>query len=206
MPAERKPARRYHHGDLRRALVEASSELCDQGGAAAVTLRGVARRLGVSHAAPGHHFPERARLLAAVAARGFEELADAMERAAAKAPSALESLKAAGVAYVEYAVAHPERFRLMFGAEVERSQTPELAREGGRAFEVLVGAARGAVGSDEPERLRVATLAAWSLVHGLATLWMDQRLGALAGGRSKSQAARLAREVTDLVARSLAAD
>ncbi|GMV19006.1 MAG: hypothetical protein AMXMBFR56_72300 [Polyangiaceae bacterium] len=201
VPPAKKPARPYHHGDLRRALVEASLELVDAGGAAGLTLRGVARKLGVSHAAPGHHFADRAALLAAVAARGFEGLAEATERAANRATSPVQRLEAVGVAYVEFAVAHPERFRLMFGAEVRGAPSAELADNGRRAFDVLVGAVRAAVGDDDPERQRVTTLAAWSLVHGLATLWIDERLAGFASSRNRSAATRLAREVTALVAR-----
>ncbi len=203
MSPSRKPANRYHHGDLRRALVDASVELVDAGGAATLTLRGVARRLGVSHSAPGHHFADRTSLLVAVAARGFEGLHAAMQRAADKAGSPVERLNATGVAYVEFAVAHPERFRLMFGSELHGVESEELMPPAMCAFEVLVDAVKGALGDGDPNRVRVTTAAAWSLVHGLATLWIDDRLGALVERRTRKDATQLARDVTQLVARAL---
>jgi AcrR family transcriptional regulator len=202
LKSRRKPSNRYHHGDLRRALVDVSVELVEADGAAALSLREVARRLGVSHAAPGHHFADRSALLAAVAARGFEELADAMQRASESAGCGADRLNATGVGYVEFAARHPLLFRAMFGAEIAGvTGDAELARATARAFDVLVSAVREALGaSADPARVRVTITAAWSLVHGLATLFIDDKLGV---GRTPADAKSLAREVTALVARSL---
>jgi AcrR family transcriptional regulator len=202
--AQKKPKNRYHHGDLRRALVNASVAMVDAEGAAALTLRGVARRLGVSHAAPGHHFPDRPALLAAVAARGFTRLAEATEQARDRASTPVERLSATGVAYVEFASKHPELFRLMFGPDIlDAGSDPDLTTSSTRAFEVLVNAVIAALGNEAtPERVRVTTTAAWSLVHGLATLFIDRRLGALGGG-TPADVKRVAREITGLVGRAL---
>jgi AcrR family transcriptional regulator len=202
----KKPARRYHHGDLRHALLEASTAIVDREGTEALTLREVARRLGVSHAAPSHHFADKTALLAAVAASGFEALARAMDAALGRAGTdPLERLKATGVAYVRFAVEHPRRFRLMFGPELAECDEPELTTGSASSFEVLVSAVTAALaarGISDSERIRLTTVSAWSLVHGLATLYLDHRLGALEI-TTPSEAVAMARAVTDLVARAL---
>src|SRR4029453_17263435 len=91
--------RPYHHGDLRVALLDAAAAVIDESGPAAVTLRDLARRVGVSHAAPAHHFADRAGLLTALATAGFTRLADAVEQV-----SPITDLRQAGVAYVTFAV------------------------------------------------------------------------------------------------------
>ena len=198
--AKRKPKGVYHHGDLREALVEASSEIVARHGVEALTLRAVAARLGVSHAAPRHHFRDKDGLLAAVAARAFRRLADAMLAATENESDPLRRLEATGVAYVSFALQEPELFRLIFGRR-EVSMTPELAEAGARAYDVLVDEARAALESRgaSAERLEVVVTASWSLVHGLALLLLDGRLPAAAG----DDAIGLASRVTHLVALAL---
>src|SRR5262249_16952310 len=144
------------------------------------TLREVARRVGVSHAAPKHHFVDKTALLAGVAALGFQELAQAMEQAVEKAgPDPVRRLTATGVAYVSFAVHHPRQFRLMFGADLELSNDAELAKSAEHAFNILLdaaGAALAARGESDPQRLLVTVASSWSSVHGLATLWIDGRM------------------------------
>lgn len=202
--SQRKPKSRYHHGDLRRALVDKSTELVDAHGASALSLRRVAKKLGVSHAAPGHHFADRPALLAAVAARGFAELAEAMLAARNELEAPVARLNATGVAYVKFAASHPERFRLMFGPEIlDEGSDVELSSQTACAFDVLVSSVNDALGHEAtPERARVVTTAAWSLVHGLATLFIDQKLGML-GGATPDDAERMAREITALVGLAL---
>ena len=139
--------RSYHHGDLRNALVREASQLVEQEGAAKLSLRGLARRLGVSPAAPAHHFAGRDELLMEIAAEGFADLADALEQALEGDDVEVQ----AGLAYLEVALGHPERFRLMFGsrprAEVE---SPERLRlESRRAYSALLRVARGKEGPIE---------------------------------------------------------
>jgi AcrR family transcriptional regulator len=198
--AKRKPKGAYHHGDLRQALVEASSDLVARHGAVALTLRAVAARLGVSHAAPRHHFKDQPELLAAVAARGFERFADALGEAAARQTDPVARLEATGIAYVRFALAEPELFRLMFGRG-QTALTPELLAASARAFDVLVAEARGALAGTGAgtDRLELVTTTSWSVVHGLATLLLDRRLPLPADGDVE----RLAAEVTHLVAGAL---
>jgi AcrR family transcriptional regulator len=193
----------YHHGDLRRALIEASLAIVGDGGAAALSFRAVARSLGVSHAAPLHHFSDKRELLEAVASVGFERLAALLERSAARAGAdPVARLQATGVAYVRFALDQPELFRLMFGPELAAARSREHSAAGQRAFEAMrreAAASLAALGELDPERLRVVTTAAWSLVHGLATLSIDRRLAA----RGARDTLRLAQAVTALVASAL---
>jgi AcrR family transcriptional regulator len=198
--AKRKPKGAYHHGDLRAALLDASSEILRQKGVAALTLRSVAARLGVSHAAPRHHFADKDALLSAVSARGFRRLADAMLEAAAGERDPVRRLELTGVEYVRFALAEPELFRLIFGRR-DANVTPELAEAGARAYDVLVEEARGALlaAGGDLARLPAVVTAAWSLVHGLSLLLLDGRLPPPPDGDT----ARVAAEVTHLVAQAL---
>jgi AcrR family transcriptional regulator len=158
----------YHHGDLRRQLIDAALALLAETGSADFTLRSLARRIGVSHAAPYAHFADREAVLAEIARLGFGMLATAMRKAAARHtadPSA--RLVAIGVAYVCFGYRHPAHYRLMFG--------PELV-SGSAAYQVLADTMAAFPGAGA-----TGALAAWSLVHGLTLLTIDRKaqLGAL---------------------------
>src|SRR5215212_11353336 len=164
--------RPYHHGDLPRTLTAAAVEVIDEVGPAALSLREVARRAGVSHAAPAHHFRDKAGLLSAVAAEGYDLLAAAL----AEAWEATGSFQEVGVAYVRFALAHRAHFEVMFRPELYRSDDPELVRARDAARALLdPPAAEANNRPDDGGDLR-AGVAAWSLVHGLATLWLNQNL------------------------------
>jgi AcrR family transcriptional regulator len=169
----RKPAPDYHHGDLRSALLKAGLQILRARGLAALSLREVARKAGVSHQAPYHHFATRGHLLAAIAAEGFSELANQLDAIQAKADSPVSAAQATGVRYVTFAAENPERFRLMLGAEIgPREPYPELAAAAERVFNALVRpfgipAKRGGNGPD------AVVLTLWSTVHGLAALVVD---------------------------------
>ena len=157
--------RPYHHGDLRRALLAAAVEVLGERGPAELSLRDLARRAGVSHAAPAHHFGDRTGLLTAVAVEGYGLLAD--ELGAAGDGGFLEI----GVAYVRFAVAHRAHFSVMFRPELLRTDDPALVEARAATAALLYGA-----GDDR--RSVEAGVAAWAIVHGFATLWLD---GALPG-------------------------
>lgn len=174
--------RTYHHGDLRGALLAAAGELLAEGGVAVVSLREVARRAGVSHNAPYRHFADRDALLAELAAEGFAELSRRM----ALLPVA--RLQALGQCYVAFALEQPGRFALMFGDVADRQRYPQL-QEAAQALYRQLGSSVQSVAPDQD--LATASLAAWSLVHGLAQL--------LLGGQLPGQdAARVAQAVTGL--------
>jgi AcrR family transcriptional regulator len=172
VPSPSKDARPYHHGDLRRALLDAAVEAIAEVGPAAVSLRDLARRAGVSHAAPAHHFGDKAGLLTAVATDGFRCLAATLREAHQASGSFLE----VGVAYVHFAVTHRAHFEVMFRPELYCTDDPELvqAREQARAL-LYPPAAEAANTPDSGGDIR-AGVAAWSLVHGLATLWLNHNL------------------------------
>jgi AcrR family transcriptional regulator len=168
----RKQAHRYHHGDLRRALLDAAVQVIQKEGVDGLTLRSIGARLGVSRAALYRHFTDKAALLAAVGAEGFRMLR--LETAAAWRPAeSPESFAAMAVAYVRFAIRHPSHYQVMFGGYLDREKRdPELAAEGPAAFQVLVDAIvslqqRGVVVQDDP--LQLAQFV-WSTVHGVAML------------------------------------
>jgi AcrR family transcriptional regulator len=151
----------YHHGDLRPALLRAAEEVVKKQGLEALTLRDVARRAGVSHTAPYRHFKDRKALLAALAEDGFRALGKALEGT---------SGSEMGEAYVRFGLAHPARFRLMFGGRLQLSHHPGLREASGRAYDALLQAVSARQDLPDPE---IAAAAAWSLVHGLANLLLD---------------------------------
>ena len=161
----------YHHGALRPALIAAARVLLDEGGPDAVGLREAARRVGVSATATYRHFDDKEALLAAVAVEGFHEFGAAL----AAAESAPDPLRAMGAAYVDFALARPGMFRLMFSPMLSaRRGDKDLQAAAAAAFATLsrgVGAP-----SDAPPpsaEIPAAAIAAWSLVHGLAHLILD---------------------------------
>ena len=181
----------YHHGDLRRALLDAALAQIEDEGVAALSLREVARRAGVTHQAPYHHFADRAALLGALAAEGFSLLLRSMQTAqAAVKAGARARLVAAGKGYIDFALAHPGHFRLMFRPELhEGAQVPE----GGAAYQVLVDSveAAQAVGEVPAGPPGALVTLCWSVVHGFALLWLDSQLSA-AASRKEAQAGTLA--------------
>ena len=153
----------YHHGNLRPVLMRAAARTLEKEGVDALSLRDLARRAGVSHNAPYRHFPDRESLLAAIAAEGFRELGEAMRERAGKEM---------GEAYVRFALANPQRFRLMFGGALPAEKYAELRAAASATYQGLVAAFK-----DMP-RPELAAAAAWALVHGLAHLKLDGHLAA----------------------------
>jgi AcrR family transcriptional regulator len=190
------PATRYHHGDLRRALIDTALAMVTEEAAWNFTLREVARRAGVSHAAPYNHFEDKSALLAEVAALGFQSLRQTLEAAARAQPrSARQAFAGIAAAYVRFGVEHPAHYRLMFGAELaEQARYPALQAASDATFAVLTGVLERGQASGQVRRgaVRDQALAAWSLVHGLTTLLIDQRVSFL--GVSPSDAERHARQ------------
>ena len=170
--APARAAARYHHGDLRAALVDAALRILVSRGVAEVSLREVARAVGVSHAAPYRHFPNREALLADLAAGGFERLGGILAELPADADAGRRFVAMAR-AYVQFAQAEPAVYRLMFGPAVRKADHPVLAEAGYRTLDAL-RAVLCALGVPAPASAQ--TLAAWSLAHGLAQLLIDQRL------------------------------
>ncbi len=162
-------ARPYHHGDLRRALVEAGRRLLEREGSAALSLRAVAREAGVSAAAPYHHFKDRAALLYAVAHEGNVALNDAMRAAFEASEPGQDRIVAVGVAYVGFAVANPALYRLMFETTRMYNQFADECEAEGQIPRLLAatfGASLPARRSDLDRHL--AATAGWAMFRGLA--------------------------------------
>ncbi|MGH8445042.1 MAG: TetR/AcrR family transcriptional regulator, partial [Solimonas sp.] len=175
---------RYHHGDLRAALIAASDELLAEHGLAGFSLREAARRAGVSAAAPAHHFGDAAGLLSEVAALGFRELSAQLDIGGGGA-TPLQRLRLQGVAYVRFALRHPGRFQLMFRRELLSPDHAGLQEAGARALEQLTATVRAIRGlaPDAPLAAddRAVLLGAWATVHGFAHLALDGKLADLSG-------------------------
>jgi AcrR family transcriptional regulator len=169
----------YHHGDLKRALIEAALTLVAEKGPRGFTLTEAARRAGVSPAAPYRHFPDKAHLLAAVAEQGFGELHEALVAAGSGVPDARARVMAMARGYVRWAVAHPEYYQVMFGGDTKKSEHPGLLEAGGSTFGCLLEViteclSSGLIQGDDP--LRIAG-PMWSTIHGIATLAIGGDLG-----------------------------
>ncbi len=169
-------AKPYHHGNLRDALIKAGLAILERG-EGSLTLRSAAKAVGVSHTAPYNHFADKEALLAAIAVRGFEDLAAETEGARASAgPDAGGQLVAAGRAYIQFGAEQPALYRLMFGPRKTAALTEDVGAAGLAAFDVLVrimqdGMARGDFREAEP---RAAAFTAWALVHGMAQMALDR--------------------------------
>ncbi|MFG2016108.1 TetR/AcrR family transcriptional regulator [Actinomadura geliboluensis] len=173
----------YHHGDLRRTVMAAAVAAIAESGPAGWSLRELARRAGVSHAAPAHHFGDKTGLLTAVAAEGYALFADALEAAG-------DDLHAVGLAYVRFAVEHRAHFEVMFSPGLYRAGDPEVTAARDRAGRVLAASVRGTAHGGEQDGEqdgaqgaapgdgddRTRGIAAWSIVHGFAHLWLSGAL------------------------------
>jgi len=171
----------YHHGNLRRALLDAALDMFASRGAFDFTLRELAREAGVTHNAPYRHFAGKAELLAALREEGFAELALAARAGLEASDDPRERIRALGEAYVRFALQRPHHFRLMLGNPLGEEGPPP---ESGNAFAMLRatiedGRARGVIRDDLSAR--ELAVAAWALVHGLASLVVT---GQLPGGEA----------------------
>jgi len=176
---QEKSERAYHHGDLKRAIIETAQEMLREEKGWQFTLREVARRAGVSHAAPYKHFPDKAALLAELAMLGFTEM---RRQIAAELERPLRSphaeFIAASKAYIRFGTTNPSLYRLMFSADVDKSSFPNLDEAGTNAFALLLGILdRGQKsGALKKQPVRAQAAAAWSLLHGFTLLAIDGQL------------------------------
>jgi AcrR family transcriptional regulator len=182
----------YHHGNLRKALLDAALAAIREAGITALSLRDVARRAGVSHAAPAHHFKDKAGLLTALATDGFERFAqaqrDARERGGA---DLLARFSWTGWAYVMFADQNREYFEIMFRPELLNRDDPAYREAANAAHQVLLETMRPAMAGLTEEQLLTQSTTAWALAHGLSRLWLDGNLSTSAGLTDIDSAARL---------------
>lgn len=183
---EKTPPRPYHHGDLRRAIIETALTLLAEEQDWQFTLREIARRIGVSHAAPYKHFPDKGALLAELAMQGFEQLGQAM-RAADTPPSrtVVAAFRAAATAYVQFGLRNPALYRLMFSAQAGDAASVHASERVmgtlGVLLELLTRGQQAGVFRRRP--LQGQAAACWAQVHGLTLLAIEglllpQKVGA----------------------------
>jgi len=165
-------ARPYHHGDLRRALIDAASRLLEAEGPSALSLRAVAREAGVSPAAPYHHFKDKGELLEAVAHEGWDLLDQALAKAKAEAPSPTAAMNALGVAYVCFARENPALYRVMYDTARDREDLPDQMQVEKDSAYCKVRDTLVEAGADPTDTIDIelATTAAWCSAHGLAEM------------------------------------
>jgi len=170
--------RSYHHGNLRAALLDRAWDVVDAEGADALSLRQLARDLDVSHGASGRHFRDKQALLDAVAVLGFARLNAALADAVDTAGPFAGRFRAAGDAYVGFAVRHPSILRTMYSAKHHPAASPELVEVSHVAMPALVALFRAAQDAGElpPRPAEEAALVAFAAVHGVATLATDDLL------------------------------
>jgi AcrR family transcriptional regulator len=175
----RKPRRSYHHGNLRRALLDEALVTIRDKGIEGLTLREIGARLGVSRTALYRHFADKQALLTAVATEGFLGLRQRLIEASEECNGRPGASQAMGVAYIRFAVENPSHYRVMFSRFVDpKPKDPQLAAEAGGAFQVLVDAVaalqqQGLVHRDDP--VLIARFV-WSVVHGVAMLAIDGQI------------------------------
>ena len=179
-PVRKAVKRAYHHGDLERALVETAVRLIQEEGVAALTLRGVGARLGVSRTALYRHFDDKQALLARVASEGFKRFHETLAAAAARADARhADPMPAMAAAYMKFARSHPSHYQTMFsGVLTDLKRYPELHQHGQAAFNVLLDAIRrgqtsGRIRAGDPVEIAEIT---WAMSHGIATLGMANQL------------------------------
>lgn len=171
--------RSYHHGDLKRELLVAAEAELTEKGLEGFTLRGCAKRAGVSHAAPAHHFKDTAAILTALASIAQSRLRQAMlDRHERAAKDAVSQYVASGIGYVEFALASPALFKLLFGSERPYAGDPHLLENGQRTFGVLLADLAALRGSDPLASAEgmVDIANSWAIVHGIANLLIAGRL------------------------------
>jgi AcrR family transcriptional regulator len=170
---------RYHHGDLKAALINSAAAMLEEEGPEAISFRAIARAVGVSQTAPYNHFRSKEHLLATLAASGFRELLTREIEAGKRARTPATRIVKLGCAYVGFARTHPQLYRLMFGVGILDWRTyPELAEAAHASYAPVVAAlaAHLGVAEDADESVETASITAWALVHGLSMLFIDNKI------------------------------
>lgn len=164
--------RKYHHGDLRNALVAEGLRLLEEEGLSGISLRAIAKRAGVSHTAPKNHFGSVKGLMTAIATEGFRRHAAFMREGLTDAATREDRLRAAMTGYVRFAEAHPHLFRLMFSPLYCDLRDAELQRVASESYAILAEISEGLdwAKADAPGGQRRTEMMLWSLVHGYSML------------------------------------
>lgn len=180
MTKPKKPDQTYHHGDLRRVLIDTAVEIISEQGTNDLSLRKTAKRAGVSHAAPYRHFKDKNAILSAVAKEGFEMMLKITEeRITRNQGNELDHFAICGLSYIDFALTYPSHYRVMFGTRSDDSYfSDEFTPESIPVFQLLrdkivICQQKGLLKSGDPWEM---ALAAWSIVHGFAMLRIDHHI------------------------------
>jgi len=195
----------YHHGDLRRTLIDAALDVIASGGPGHLSLRALARSAGVSHAAPAHHFGDKAGVFTAIATEGFELLYESQVRTSEGVDPG-QTLLPLAVNYVLFAIEHPSHYEVMWREDLYNPGDPSLRAARQRVFEVFYQSVVAGTGELEPPQFHGAVAAAWSIVHGFATLWLSGNLTEFLGTDPVAASAEVAQgllAIADVTARQL---
>lgn len=169
----------YHHGDLKNALIRAGIEILSRDGIQALSLRSVAKRAGVSHAAPYAHFADKDALIAAIAAEGYRKLYAQLAAAPQDSDDPLARLRDTAFAYLQFALDEPDHFRITFSGVVTAEKSyPDYVEQSRRCYALVVGLvtdcqAQGLFAGEDAQRLAVSI---WSCIHGFAQLVLANQL------------------------------
>ncbi len=169
----------YHHGDLKNALIQAGIEILSKEGMQALTLRNVAKKAGVSHAAPYAHFTDKQALIAAIATEGYKKLYQQLAAAQNSQPDPADCLFAVAQAYIQFALDEPAHFKITFAGVVEAEQNyPDYVEQSKRSFALVVAVVidcqnQNRVAPGDPELIAVSM---WACIHGFVQLWLGNQL------------------------------
>ena len=186
----------YHHGDLRRALIDAALKDIATRGPAHVSLRALARSAGVSHAAPAYHFTDKTGVFTAIATEGFQLLHESQLRTI-EGTEPRGTLLPLAVNYVLFALGHPSHYEVMWREDLYDPADAALIAARAEVFDLFYQSVAAGTGEVEADRFSGAVAAAWSMVHGFATLWLSGNLADIVGTDPAA--------ATDEVARGLVA-
>jgi AcrR family transcriptional regulator len=172
----------YHHGDLRKKLLETALEIISDHGLEKVSMRGLGQRIGVSRTAPYRHFADKSALLCAIAEEGHKKLSSVLKDAnQALSDDPLTRLTNTGIGYVEFAVANPVHYRIMFGNEIlENKRTPELVKAAENSFNELLYAVQACQEEKLIKSINPYIIAntLWAMTHGISMLLIDGQIQA----------------------------
>ncbi len=169
----------YHHGDLKNALICAGVEILAEEGVSGLSLRQVAQRAGVSHAAPYAHFADKQSLIAAISTDGFRRLYDKLSAAHANGVEARQKLLETAEAYLEFATEDPARFKVMFSGILEQEKEyPEFVEASQQNYELMVEIVQAcqATGVLPPGPAELTAISIWASLHGLAALFLEKQI------------------------------
>jgi AcrR family transcriptional regulator len=204
--AKKKPAN-YHHGDLRSTLIRVSLSIIEKEGLAALTLRRAAKESGVSHAAPYAHFRDLNDLLAAIKEEGFRDLLKIVANAAKKHPPGVAQFSAIAKTYLKFAIQHPATFEIMFHKPLgsEPSFPYTYIDTGRQIFTIATEALAGMLPKGVSKKdIQHRTIASWSAIHGICSLWVGQTLQIIGASEVSPSLEKMADDVIELLAVTIA--